>query len=60
MSKWRRLRKSVNFSDDDLRRAGEPETWHCVDCGVDTAPGTPTREQMREDFRREGSLVNEN
>jgi hypothetical protein len=55
MSKWKRLQKrSVIFSDDDLRLAGEPENWRCIDCDVDTAPGSPDRAQMKEDFRREG------
>jgi hypothetical protein len=27
-------------------RGKTPESWCCVDCGVNTAPGHPTREEM--------------
>jgi hypothetical protein len=31
---------------DELKTAGVPESWCCVDCGVDTAPGCATRVEM--------------
>jgi hypothetical protein len=31
-----------------------PETWLCVDCGVNTAPGWPNRKQVKLDFALHG------
>jgi hypothetical protein len=48
MAKWKRLKlRSL--------KGITPESWHCVDCGVDTAPGNLGRVQMEEDFRKNGS-----
>ena len=33
-------REDLTESDDT------PESWHCIDCGVNTAPGFPTRSQL--------------
>jgi hypothetical protein len=33
----------------DLRSA-TPETWDCIDCGINTHPGSLTREQMEEAY----------
>jgi len=30
-----------------------PESWACVDCGINTAPGFPNRKQMEEAFARD-------
>ena len=35
-----------------------PETWCCVDCGYDTAPGWTNREQTELDFARYGESKN--
>jgi hypothetical protein len=33
--------------DDDLDLTGKaPESWYCVDCGVNTAPGVPNRIEL--------------
>jgi hypothetical protein len=34
---------------DDLR-GKTPESWLCIDCGVNTAPGCSTREQFEQAF----------
>ena len=37
------------MSEDDLR-GSVPESWCCVDCGVNTAPGFSTRAEMEAAF----------
>jgi len=37
-----------------------PESWACIDCGINTAPGFPTRNQMKQEFnplRRESTAI---
>jgi hypothetical protein len=29
-------------------RGAVPESWACIDCGVNTAPGIATREQIKQ------------
>lgn len=31
-----------------------PHNWLCVDCGINTAPLFPSREEVREAFKRQG------
>jgi hypothetical protein len=31
-----------------------PESWNCVDCGCDTAPGVPNRSALRKAMARHG------
>jgi hypothetical protein len=31
---------------DDIRRSGVPESWDCIDCGTNTAPGFMNASQM--------------
>ena len=41
--------------------ANDPESWACVDCGFNTAPGLPTRSQMEQAFtsiKRESATIN--
>jgi hypothetical protein len=41
--------------------ANDPESWACVDCGFNTAPGLPTRGQMEQAFtsiKRENATIN--
>jgi len=33
--------------DDDLR-GKMPESWACIDCGINTAPGLMNREQLEQ------------
>jgi hypothetical protein len=54
MSNWRRLQKRSIADRKGSFKGVTPESWHCVDCGADTAPGCPGRVQMEEDFRRNG------
>ena len=35
------------FSDDDFNKAGVPESWNCIDCGMNTGPGIPTRTKLK-------------
>ena len=35
-------------TDTDIDCSGLPESWHCIDCGFDTAPGCLGREQMEQ------------
>jgi hypothetical protein len=35
--------KPVDVPEDDQT----PETWHCIDCSVNTAPGFPNRAVLR-------------
>jgi hypothetical protein len=35
---------------------GLPESWHCVDCGVNTAPGFPNRREMEIQAKRSQAL----
>src|SRR5262245_52438604 len=34
-----------------------PESWHCVDCGVNTAPGILNRADMEQAYRTSESVV---
>jgi hypothetical protein len=40
---------------DDLR-GKTPESWSCVDCGINTAPGHPNRIEMEKLYRRSAAL----
>ncbi|HWZ38252.1 MAG TPA: hypothetical protein VNY08_08135 [Bradyrhizobium sp.] len=40
---------------EDLR-GKTPETWKCIDCGFDTAPGCLGREQMEQAFALKDSI----
>jgi len=33
-----------------------PESWACVDCGINTAPGIPTKVEMERRFRTAAAL----
>jgi hypothetical protein len=35
---------------DEIRRAGIPESWDCIDCGFNTAPGMHNAAQLAEVF----------
>lgn len=37
---------------DEIRNAGMPDSWNCVDCGMNTAPGCPNASQIQEAFAR--------
>jgi hypothetical protein len=52
MSKWRRLQRAP--SAGKIRATGTPESWNCIDCGVNTAPGHPDCFRLAEDFKRFG------
>jgi hypothetical protein len=39
----------------DLREK-TPETWACIDCGINTAPGQPTRVEMEHMFNSHSVL----
>jgi hypothetical protein len=41
-----------HFGKQDLR-GKMPETWLCIDCGINTAPGHLNREQMEQAFARD-------
>jgi hypothetical protein len=45
------------YSLDDVRRAGVPDSWECVDCGTDTAPGFPTAARTVEEISRNPSWI---
>ena len=32
-------------------RGKVPESWACIDCGINTAPGLMNREQLEQAFR---------
>jgi hypothetical protein len=49
MSKWKRLqRRTVSVKNTSVH-------WNCIDCGVNTAPGFPTREKLERDFAEKGN-----
>jgi hypothetical protein len=31
-----------------------PESWCCIDCGINTAPGWPSRVEMERSFNGDG------
>lgn len=35
---------------EKLKASGNPETWLCIDCGANTAPGNPTRAEIAAAF----------
>jgi hypothetical protein len=39
-------------------RGAVPESWNCIDCGINTAPGCSTREQIEQAFSSPGIRVN--
>jgi hypothetical protein len=41
--------------DKDSAKGTIPESWLCVDCGIDTAPGMPKRKEVERDFFVKGS-----
>ena len=48
MSKWRRVQQPVDFKNSNIC-----ESHHCIDCGVDTAPGCLNREQAEKEVNRQ-------
>jgi hypothetical protein len=53
MSKWKHLQRRRKISAKGVY----PESWDCVDCGVNTAPGSATRAEIDAAFElrtREG------
>jgi hypothetical protein len=38
------------ISPEKVRSAGMPESWDCVDCGVNTSPGNPNAAEAAEIF----------
>ena len=49
MSKWKRQRRTISISKDQA-----PDSWDCVDCGVNTAPGCHTRATLEKAINEEG------
>jgi hypothetical protein len=49
MTKKRKDKPEVDLSKPDLR-GKMPESWNCIDCGINTAPGMLNREQMEQAF----------
>ncbi|SRR6266480_4105913 len=39
---------------DEIRSAGIPESWDCIDCGMNTAPGCPNAIQVEQPFAHNG------
>lgn len=35
-------------------KGATPETWYCIDCGVNTAPSSPTRTELEREFAAVG------
>ena len=44
------------MSKIDLKGA-TPESWCCIDCGINTAPGYPTRVEMEQSYRTAAALA---
>jgi hypothetical protein len=42
----------TQYAKEDINA---PDSWCCIDCGINTAPGMPTREQIRQAFARDFS-----
>lgn len=42
-------KSNITETPKDLRELA-PESWHCVDCGVNTAPGMSTRAELETAF----------
>ena len=38
------------MTEDEIRQAGIPESWDCIDCGVNTAPGCTNAAQTAQAF----------
>ena len=36
---------------------GQPESWLCVDCGMDTGPGLPGRIELAENIEAGGECI---
>ena len=41
----------------DLRDPNTPESWNCIDCGRDTAPGIAGRAALAEALRTNGECL---
>jgi hypothetical protein len=58
MTKMEALQDSATILHHDPKRTSlkglTPETWLCVDCGVNTAPGWPNRKEAELDFALHG------
>jgi hypothetical protein len=40
----------IQITEQDLDAAPPPDSWACVDCGTNTAPGWPTKSEVHEVF----------
>jgi hypothetical protein len=40
----------MTFTLEEIRRQGIPESWDCIDCGVNTAPGCSNAAQILQAF----------
>jgi hypothetical protein len=41
---------TMTMTEEDFRGGGVTESWLCVDCGVNTAPGVPTKAEFKAAF----------
>jgi hypothetical protein len=55
MGKWRRLQRR-QFTTEAIRRDGTPESWRCIDCDVDTAPGCQTAAEIAKEGRIKSTI----
>jgi hypothetical protein len=58
VSKWRRLQERVpeRQAKPGWAKDTTPESWCCVDCGVDTAPGNLGRAEMELEMAAYGGV----
>ena len=49
------MSKKRSADEFDLR-GKTPESWLCIDCGINTAPGHPDRIEMEKLYRRSAAL----
>jgi hypothetical protein len=42
---------------NDIRGAGHPESWKCIDCRIDTAPGCQNAAQIEQSLRLMGKAM---
>jgi hypothetical protein len=49
------IERSADENEIDLRGKA-PESWLCVDCGINTAPDHPNRIEMEKLYRRSAAL----
>jgi hypothetical protein len=55
MSRWNRLQKRHRkMTAQDIRNGGMPDSWLCIDCGFDTAPGSDGAEDAARSMTETG------